>query len=73
MKKPFTQYHVNDADELDVFDDYEAYLETDGYFYVIQGDTGEQWYPIWNWRDDKIIDHQGWSDEVDKNLQKYDK
>lgn len=63
MKRAFTQYHVADADELDVFDDYEAYLETDGYFYVIQGDTGEHHYPRWCLRSNGDIDgFAGWSD-----------
>lgn len=62
-KKAFTQFHVRDADELDVFDDYNAYLETDGYFYVIQEDSGEKHFPRWCIRQNGDIDgFEGWSD-----------
>lgn len=58
----YTEYKVNDADELDVFDDYNAYLETDGYFYVTQLDSGEKHFPRWCIRQNGDIDgFEGWS------------
>lgn len=55
-------YYVKDAEELDSFDEYSAYLESEK-FYVIQNDTGEKHFPHWCIRQNGDYDgFEGWSD-----------